>query len=332
MKPSKLFGLTFVALLSHSAHAENTLASITLDNDLFVQKDDGYTNGIYVALYESGGFDGTRFTDDRPEPSFWVKPMLWSMPERKTGGAVNAYNLGQSMFTPDDITEEVPDPNDVPYSAMLAFTNIYITVDSDVADSVSTTVGVVGPMALGEQSQKAVHSLMGAEQPKGWDYQLHNEPVFQLGRGRVWRSWSSEQDQYDILTTARGSVGTLQSSISSSVMFRYGRDLQTSFPSVLLMTTRTSNPIAVEGEWYVYSELEAEYIFNQIFTDGNTFRDSPSIDYDHDYIGVNFGVSYSWGAGSITFAVNHSDLLKDDKNDQYQNQAQYGTLTLAFDI
>ncbi|MBM6549521.1 lipid A deacylase LpxR family protein [Marinomonas ostreistagni] len=334
MKPLYSVGVALFAALSCTVHADDYNYSIsgTLDNDSFVGEDTGYTNGVSLALYEYGGLNPNNPDEATPEETFWVTPLMWSMPRSNHGGAINAYSIGQSMFTPDDITVENPDPDDVPYSAALTFTNTYITVGGNQADAVHTTVGIVGPAALGEQSQKTVHKIMGADDPKGWDYQLHNEPVFQVGRGRVWRQWATNADDFDVLTTAYASAGTLRSSVNSSVMVRYGRDLENSYPSLLLMSTRTSNPIAVEKEWYVYAELKGEYVFNQIFTDGNTFRNSRSMsDYERDFVGLNLGASYSWGGGSITFAINHSDLMP-HHSEQYQNRTQYGTLTLAFDI
>ncbi len=34
------------------------------------------------------------------------------------------------------------------------------------------TAGTVGPWALGEESQKLVHDIIGADEPPGWDHQL----------------------------------------------------------------------------------------------------------------------------------------------------------------
>lgn len=304
----------------------NSLISLTLDNDYFVNHDDGYTNGLYFAHIDKESFDSGRANLN---PSFLVAPLLWSLPNEKYQEVINAYNVGQSMFTPSDITRVIPDENDTPYSALITLTNNYILQGQYYADVVSTTLGIVGPAALGKQSQNAIHSVLGSQTPQGWDAQLHNEIVFQFGRGRVWRTWSSELDNYDVLTTAKANVGTLQSSVSSNMIVRYGRDLRHSFGSVLLMDTRTSNPIAANGEWYLYLGLQAQYVFNQIYTDGNTYRDSASVDYDHTFIGLNYGLTYSWGRSTLTLAVNHSDLFQSE-SEQYRNDTRYGTLTYSW--
>lgn len=331
MKQLNLLSAAFLALASSSMYASDNLISLTVDNDLFVQQDEGYTNGLYLAFYERGGIPRLEGSGASPKHNFLVSPLMWSMPSSNNQGAVNALNIGQTLFTPEDLSRTQPDPNDIPYSAMITITGSYITLAKNHADLVSTGIGMVGPAALGEPSQKLMHKILGSEQPQGWDAQLKNEPVFQFGRGRVWRTWAAELDNFDVLTTAKAHVGTIQSSVNSSLIMRYGRDLKDSFGSVLLMDSRTTNPIAVNGEWYVYAGLEAEYVFNQIFTDGNTFRDSASVDYDKEFLGLNFGMTYSWGQSAITFAVNHSDIFQ-IQSDRYRNETRYGTLTFAWQI
>ncbi|WP_082856404.1 lipid A deacylase LpxR family protein [Marinomonas atlantica] len=331
MMRTKLLFATCLASISTSVCASDNLVSLTVDNDLFLQQDEGYTNGLYLALYERGGIPQLEELGSSPKHSFLVSPLMWSMPSSNNQGAVNALNIGQTLFTPKDLSLKQPNPNDIPYSAMIAITSSYITLAKKHADMTSTSIGVVGPAALGEPSQKLMHKILGSEEPQGWDAQLKNELVFQFGRGRVWRTWAAELDNYDVLTTAKAHLGTIQSSVNSSVIMRYGRDLKNSFGNVLLMDSRTTNPIAVNGEWYVYAGLEAEYIFNQVFTDGNTFRDSASIDYDREFLGLNFGITYSWGQSAITFAVNHSDIFQ-TQSDQYRNETRYGTITFASKI
>ncbi|SBS26977.1 hypothetical protein MAQ5080_00689 [Marinomonas aquimarina] len=329
MKQLPLLGATLLTLFSASLHAGSGIASLTLDNDYFINRDDGYTNGLYFTLYDRSGIPAMADDSTAPEHSVLVSPLMWSMPTERQYGSVNALKFGQSMFTPADLTLTEPDPNDIPYSAMLSLTNSYLVLNQDHADVVHSTLGIVGPAALGKESQKLVHQVLGSDDPQGWGSQLHNELVFQVGRGRIWRHWASELDNMDLLTSLKGSVGTIRSAASSSLIVRYGRDLKRSFGSFLLLDSRTTNPVAVSGEWYVYAGLQAEYVFNEIFMDGNTFRDSASVNYDHSFIGLNFGVAYSWGRSSLTFAVNHSDLLQPSK-DRYSDETRYGTLTYAW--
>ena len=317
----------FFLLLSYSvaSHAENDWVSITLDNDLFIGNDSGYTNGLYLSFFDAGDTQSSL-----PENDFWVKPLMWSMPNHNIQGAVNAYMVGQTMSTPSDITIEVPDENELPYAALLALTNSYVTVTPSRADRVSTTVGIVGPAALGEESQKFIHKIIGSDEPRGWDTQLENELVFQLSRATMWRTWESSSGNSDFLTNADLTLGTIQSSFSTGLTLRYGRDLISSYATKLFDNSRTTNPSAVDSGWYIYTSVQAGFVFNQIFTDGNTFRDSRSIDYDQEYISLATGFAYSWKNSSLTFAFNDSNLLQSGSTEEaLKDLTQYGTITFA---
>lgn len=321
----KYFASLFL-LYSMQTYADVNWVSVTLDNDFFVNEDNGYTNGIYVATYDV--YDGVT---SQQEADIWVQPLMWSMANRSIDQAVNVYSFGQTLTTPYDISQTIPLETDLPYSAVINFTNTYITVGPDYADRASTTLGIVGPLALGEETQRAVHSIVPARDPKGWDTQLNNELVFEFSRGRTWRQWESNSGNMDLLLGANVSLGTIKSGISTAAIIRYGENLRDSYATVLFADSRTSNPIAVNGGWFMYSGLALKYNFNQIYTDGNTFNDSRSIDYDHNINIFALGVTYSWGDGSLAFAINRPFSFNEDGTDRNLDQFNsYGTLTFAW--
>ncbi|NLQ18337.1 lipid A deacylase LpxR family protein [Marinomonas sp. M1K-6] len=319
----------FILLSALPAYADINWMSATLDNDFFVNEDNGYTNGIYISFYD---------VNDKPlsiqAPDIWVKPLMWSMPNSpNVDSTIKLYSLGQTLATPYDIGMPVPPEGSFPYSGLLSFTNAYILVTADYADRVSTTLGVVGPLAMGEQTQKAVHKVISAKTPKGWDTQLENEVVFELSRGRTWRSWVSDTGKMDLLSSVNASVGTLKSAASTGAMLRYGQNLKDSYATALLAESRTSNPIAVNQGWFVYLGLSLNYTFNQIFTDGNTFRDSRSIDYDHNNNMFSSGVTYSWGDAALSFAINSPFSFSGDEHDREMDKyTRYGTFTFAWQL
>ena len=315
-------------LFGMSAYASQSWMSVTLDNDVFVNEDSGYTNGLYVTHYdvnESGRSPNW--------PDFWVKPLMWSMPDGEVQSSANVYSFGQTLNTAEDLTLHNPPEGSFPYSALLSMNNTYITTREDYADRVSTTIGIVGPLAMGKETQKGFHKIIGAQDPKGWDTQLHNELVFELSRSRVWRSWVSDNDTMDVLTGGNLSVGTLRSEANTGIMYRYGRNLKKSYPTILLTDNRMSNPTAVDSGWFVYAGLQAGYTFNQIFTDGNTFRDSRSIDYDHTNTLFSTGFSYAWEGIAVAFAINTPFTINGDEHDRKMDRfSRYGTLTFAWQL
>ncbi len=316
----KLFAVFTVVVFSLASQAEEW-RSISLDNDLFIGRDDGYTNGIYIAQHKIGAGANT------PSLGFLLRPFSRAI-ESDSDFAVNTYTLGQTMVTPEDITQEVPDSNDIPYSGLLFFSNTYIWGQENVADNFSFTIGVIGPASLAEQSQKLVHKIVDSDQPKGWDYQLKNELVFQFDRGRIWRKWLGENSQHtDLVFLADLGIGTVETSVSSSAFLRFGESLRRTYITPSFHSNRTTNPIAVDGGWFAYLGLRAKYLARQIFIDGNTFRnDSPSTDLDHLQFSMSLGATYSWKDFSLSFALESSHIFEDNP----EAVSRYGSLTLAW--
>ncbi len=334
MKAYQYSVLMLMALSMNTSHAETDSSwdwdmdwvSGTLDNDLFLGNDNGYTNGVFISAYDTG------IAEHQPAPSHFVWPLLWSLPEKSVNAAVNAYSVGQVMMTPDDITVEVPAENQLPYSGLLFFSTTYLAIDDEHADKLASTFGIIGPATGAKAAQKTVHKLIGSDDPKGWDTQLKNEFVFQFSRGRLWRTWVSDNQHYDLLLSSEAGLGTLSSYAETGMVVRYGRGLNRSYASALLNNSRTTNPVAIDNGWYVYAGVTAGYTFNQIYTDGNTYRDSRSIDYDHERLGVTAGLAYSWQRFSITLALSDANILDTRSEEELEDLTQYGSLSIAWKL
>jgi lipid A 3-O-deacylase len=324
---TKLLRLMFTAMLwagGTSAAQAADWVSLTWDNDMFLGSDDGYTSGIFMSWFDLG-----QNSAKTPEPSFMVSPLLWSLGEGEPVRTANAHSIGQIMVTPDNIIRRVPDPDDLPYSGLLYYLNSHMRIYDDYADKVSTTVGLIGPDSGAESTQEFIHELIDSDQPQGWDSQLGNEVAFRFSRDRTWRVWvSSDQPKADLLTLADINIGTLETSVGTSVMFRYGRGLLLSYPTAAFRGNRSINPLAVEGGWNVYLGLGVRYIAHVYYADGNTFRDSPSVNYKRVQVGASFGISHSWQNAAITMAIEDMFLLED----RYEDIARYATITFAYKL
>jgi len=323
--------LTLSAVVSsRSALAEVEWVSVTTDNDAFVGNDNGYTNGIYVSWYD--GLEG-----EKAEPGFLARAMLWSLPDKSSSTLdVDIGTIGQTMTTPDDIEKDPPDlpPDSMPYAGLLFYTDTLLRVQETYADSISVTIGVVGEYSFAEESQKFVHDIIGSDEPCCWDTQLDDEIVFQFGRGRVWKTWVSDSGNADFLLGADAELGTLSSSVGTGFMIRYGAELRKSFAMALLINSRTTNPVATQGGWYVFAGARASYLANSIFLDGSKSYDDDyeEIDYDAEKVSVTAGLAYSWKKLSMTFAMNNLNVLNDSDGDPDEEFTEYGTLTVAWKL
>lgn len=297
--------------------------SFTIDNDIFVGSDSGYTNGLYGSWYYVGE---THLNEELPEPGPLLEPLSWSLTSTPALVTVNAYTIGQIMVTPENISRANPDPDDVPYSGLLLFTNSYLHITDKYADLIRTSLGLVGPASGAETTQKFMHDLLGSDEPQGWDSQLHNELVFSFTRGRIWRSLISNSEHFDLLLGTEITIGTLESAVSGTVMWRAGNSLADSYASPALRGSRTTNPVAVDRGWFVYFGLSANYTANQIFTTGNTFRDSPSADLEKRQAGASAGFAYSWETFSLTIAIEDLTLFERE----LEGVTRFGSITMAW--
>lgn len=321
----KLYFSSLFLISGVYASANENFISATFDNDVFIGKDNGYTSGIYFSLYN---------ISSRSNPSFLINPLLWSIPNGPIYKSINVSSIGQTLTTAEDINQEIPSETSIPYSGLLKYTSAYIEVGPYYADWVSASLGIVGPAAKGRQTQNGFHRKIGVKEAQGWNTQLKNEVVFGFSRGRTWRVFATGSNTLDLLVCGQVSFGTIGSALNTSVMLRVGQNLNDSFATVLFANSRASNPIVVNRSWFVYAGLSSNYVFNQIFTDGNTFHDSRSIDYDHNYNTFTTGLTYSVGLrGALTFAYNSSFEENDTEGSrQTQKLNHYGTLTFAWRI
>ncbi len=330
-KCAAIVALTMSALASSgSALADTDWVSITTDNDAFVGNDNGYTNGIFVSWYD--GLEG-----EKAEPGFLARAMLWSLPDSSSSTLdIDIGTIGQIMVTPDDIELDPPilPPDSLPYAGLLFYADTFLRIQETHADRISVTIGVVGENSFAEEAQEFVHDIIGADEPCCWDTQLDDEIVFQIGRGRVWKTWESDSGNADFLLAADVELGTISSSVGTSFMIRYGAELRKSYAMALLINSRTTNPVATQGGWYVFAGASANYLANHIFLDGSKSYDDDleEIDYDAESVAVTAGLAYSWKKWSLTFAMNNLDVLNDSDGDPNEEFTKYGTLTVAWKL
>jgi len=141
--------------------------TFTVENDNFGgNTDENYTSGVRFTYFDYSA-DPPWFADilDHYVPTFEINETTSTY-----------YSFGQNLYTPENITARTPDPKDRPYAAFLYVSAGLTSLTDNHVDDLEATIGIVGPWALGEQTQKFVHDVLDADDPSGWDHQLENEP------------------------------------------------------------------------------------------------------------------------------------------------------------
>jgi hypothetical protein len=337
MKRSVLrFTMLFLLSAANVAQAgePTEFATFIFENDVFTDNsDDGYTNGMGYA-WGRAGFDEF---DDSNTPSWiqWLSEDLYisTMPDKRRA---ITYQIIQTITNPTDSDTSKLQPDDYPYAGTLTWKVTQYAIDDRVTDSVSLLLGAVGPVSLAEPAQKAVHELTDSVDPQGWDNQLNNEPLFQLGVGRKWRLLDgniSGSTDYDVITALEGTPGNLSSNADVGMTFRFGTDLLRTYPVAALLPAREVNPITgtAFGNYYVFFSLMGRYQANNIIIDGNSsaFDDDNnsdlSLEHGQNFVSAGFAVSFkSW---SLLFsAVSASKDFEENDDDRYS----FGSLSVSW--
>ena len=307
--------------------AVDSFATLTFENDLFAGVDGGYTNGIG---YSWGYAPYTDYADtSAPDWLLSLGDVLFIDRNNNKDKAVS-YSIFQIMQTPENIKKAELIADDLPYAGMLGWKGTLYAWDNNVSDQFSVILGVVGPASLAKDAQKVVHRLTGSDRPQGWDNQLHNELVFQITAQRSWRFSLNDESGFgsDLLTFASGGVGTSASEVATSAMIRFGSGLEESFPAVSILPGRDINPLAGSGadHFYMFLGVQAHYTFNDIFVDGNTFKDSHSVTLKNEGFTVTAGAVWNWEQWGLLFSIAETSSNFEERD----NKGRFGSLSMSY--
>jgi lipid A 3-O-deacylase len=300
---------------------------VRIDNDVFTGTDREYTNGVQVgstsATVES--FDAAGFA-----PSLrWANDKLrWLQPKGFEENNVT-WTIGQRMFTPRERFEE-PDPRDRPYAGLLFAGLTYNGRDRQSLRSTSLDVGIVGPSALAEQTQNRVHEATGVDQFLGWDHQLNDEPVFRILHERF-RRWDIQPTRRfgDVIAHYGGSIGNLSTFANAGAELRLGKSLPDNFGTA---TTLAYGQDTAPTRWggspsrlsiHGFVALDARVVLHDITLDGNTWRDSASVDREPYVAELALGVALTWREWQATLGT----VYRTKEYETQEREASFGTLT-----
>ena len=290
-----------------SAEEEDQAAdffTLTFENDYFVNSDDGFTSGLGLTF---GSGPHQQFSNDNLyDWQHWLTKNLYiSTMANKTRAVENMFF--QRIQTPTDLEQTELIEDDLPYAAVLAWQGSMYAWDENVSDQFSLTLGAVGPIALGEEAQDLIHNLTDSIEPKGWDNQIDNEAVVKVEAQRTWNLYRSPSapHQFEVLGLASVGLGNLKSAANGGLAIRWGKSLASSFSTFNLNVDRQLNPLPISNEssYYVFAGVRAGYVFNDIFIDGNTFSDSPSVPLENTQYEFSGGLVFKFRRYGFVFQL-----------------------------
>lgn len=282
---SVVLGVLAASLAGPCASArEAGVVTALIENDSFSTQDRNYTNGLKFAYV----------TPWNEEDRLTQKVMQWFWPgkvDRQHIRLRSAFGIGQSMFTPDDITAAAPLPGQRPYAGWLyGFSGFSAENASDplaeVRTSVEVELGIVGPSAGAKWVQTNFHERINGAEPRGWDNQLKDEPGIAVTVERAIRYKSQADETHggiDFIPDFGVSVGNVRTEAFAGATLHVGTDLDnTPLPMRVRPSLSGSGAFsygrsAPSWAWSAFVGVYGRAVAHNIFLDGNTFRDSLSV-------------------------------------------------------
>jgi lipid A 3-O-deacylase len=294
-----------------AAAAQNWTTTLISENDAYFNIGDRhYTNGLYLSL---------------------------TTPPRAGNAGFNhrySFFLGQSIFTPQDLLLDSPDPDDRPYAGWLYAGVRMYRESTAVLDRFDISLGVVGPSSGAEAVQSWFHALNmfgGSVKPRGWASQLHDEPAAVLSAQRTWRVTLTEGFlDGELLPEANLALGNVFTYAGVGTSLRVGLNLRADWGAPRIQPALQGSDFvdrdaAGSFAWYIFAGIEGRAIARNIFLDGNTWKDSPSVSRETFVADYNLGLAVIGGP----FAVRLSYTERTREFETQRSNDKFGSLNLS---
>ena len=241
-----------------------------IDNDKYYGTDHGYTTGESItALYRIS------------KENYSIYDILGYADEDTH--AYIAFSLTNQIYTPTDTLNQNLIRNDRPYAGWTYLESSIHKTTQNQLRSLSLKVGVVGP---------AFHRLIQVNRVQGWHNQLENEIGINIKYTQKWRYFSKYSNglESSVIPFLSAEFGNIAIGATAGMMARIGFNIPKDY-GVSTINNNTDPGIPIYGEynnqytkpWSFSLNLAAagSFIARDIFLDGNTFKNSHSVNIEH---------------------------------------------------
>lgn len=275
--------------LDDSEEWEFNRFNIFFENDLFSTTDSQYSSGeklgiLYHVL----------------NPSNPLYDLLYL-----NNGAYDAYvsfAAVNQMYTPSDLSKTELIENDRPYAGWTYLEYGVHKSSREDLRSLYLHVGMVGPASKTEEIQEIIHEMTDSTPPEGWDNQLKNELGINLIYVHKWRFVPEPLGSFQsaFVPFVQGNLGNVSIKAMGGVGTRFGWNIPKDF-GVSTLDAGGEVGVLVLDECENMRKAKWSFSFNlngygsavarDIFLDGNTFRDSHSVDKENFVAYLGFGLT-----------------------------------------
>ncbi len=278
MKFIFIFFLTLSILLAKTSTPwQFQQFDLYFENDLFSQTDGQYSSGEKFSFLYSVDQNDVPFYD------------LFLYNDKLSDAYIN-FALVNQIFTPYDISAQELIVDDRPYAGWTFFEMGFHKSTSDTLQSFYIQIGAIGPNSEAENIQKFVHKFTGSELPQGWDNQLKNELGINLRYVHNWR-FAKKFSGVDtvVIPYTELDMGNISLQALGGISARIGWNLPQDFGMSTISTGSETGINTYNNTNKLYDDWSFAFSFNvsgsgiarDIFLDGNTFRDSHSVEKNY---------------------------------------------------
>ena len=305
----KFFTVVFL-IYGHFANGSVDTFSVDVSNDLWTgPKTDRYlTNsiGFYIRTNELPDFLDS-FLPDHEAEYFLTK-------------------ISQDMYTPEDTSLEIPDPNDHPYAGHLYIEVRAVDIEDRVHNYTTFQFGIIGPAALGKQAQKLVHGATGSKEVRGWREQLKNELGFKVEKFIGYKTdlYELGELRFSNITFAEVGLGNVKTFAGVGTKFLAGHNppRDDSVYDVL------SQSFTSKYSLYLEADLRESLVLHNIFIDGNSSLFGHQTDLKRNKFVTKFEASLVARYGNFFLRFTQTFV---DKQFKTQNGSHnYGKFSLQY--
>jgi len=244
---------------------DGRILTLMWENDATAGSDKHYTQGARISYLSAD--------DEVPgwisRTSEFIPALGYEIGAQKYGVAIS-----QEIYTPEDLRNPNLIPNDRPYAGWLYGTATIqrrgTTLSGfPVMEHIRLDLGVIGPESLAEETQKSWHGV----QPEGWSHQLKTEPGLNVRYDRSYLFRARSEGSHwagDMIPMFDTSLGNVLTYFQLGSNFRFGYNLPNEFAV-------TRNEGSAFGA-YFFTRVQGRLVLRNIFLDGNSFRESHSVD------------------------------------------------------
>jgi hypothetical protein len=284
---------------------------IRSDNDFYVNPflDEYYSNGLYLKF---------RFLKPGTEANFTK--------------SIYSFELGQAIYTPSKDYKASSYRQDRPFAAYLfaGFSFEKYRKDRQFIQS-EIQVGILGPSALGEQSQAFLHRTFGMAETRGWDYQIQDQFGLNINV-QILRSVFYTFDRHvDFNLFSKGELGTVSDRINLGFLSRIGFNYLNPIQHTALFQSNMGkeNNAYSGNEVYFFLKPSIAYVFYDATLSGSLFKDKSPVVFDA--LPIQSSMEVGLEVASKRFNVSYSIFFLSQKPDNDLAKGhQFGRIEISY--